>query len=201
LPFLRFASGTATVALTVSIGPGIEFKTVKSDAALTDRNLTHVRTHLAVESIPIHAQIATGVPKPNKARRDEHLSLDGHNGGRPGRASADLRDPASPNTLRVGWQLAVRTPAQEVRHFNGSDFWSRIARRGQGGASEGEATRKSFDVQSKTSERSQPTTQPRYLRRRGRKPRHESPTTTNRGRLVSRAMSCDDSSSSNGGRG
>jgi len=48
--------------------PGIKFKAVESHALVTDRDLGQVRSHLTVESIAIHAEIARRVPKPDKPR-------------------------------------------------------------------------------------------------------------------------------------
>jgi hypothetical protein len=43
------------------VSPGVEVKPIKGDPTLPDRDLDQVRTHLCVEAIPIHPQIARSV--------------------------------------------------------------------------------------------------------------------------------------------
>jgi hypothetical protein len=61
------------------IHPGIQFKSVKGDALFPDRNLRQPGSNLAVEAIPVHAQVAGRVPEADQARGDRfklsHVSL------------------------------------------------------------------------------------------------------------------------------
>jgi hypothetical protein len=54
------------------VGPGVEVKAIESDAAIADRYFGESRTHLGIEPIAIHAEIAGRVPVTNEAGKDGH---------------------------------------------------------------------------------------------------------------------------------
>ena len=43
------------------IGPGVEVKSVESDALITNRDLSEVGPHVGVEAVAVHAEILRGI--------------------------------------------------------------------------------------------------------------------------------------------
>lgn len=55
-------------AAEVSIGPGVQFKTVKSDALLPHAPFVQLRADFAVEAVLVHAEVGGRIPQANDAR-------------------------------------------------------------------------------------------------------------------------------------
>jgi len=54
---------TGTPAATeVSIGPGVQFKTVEGDALMAHAFFVQLRAHFAVEAVLVHAEVGRGIP-------------------------------------------------------------------------------------------------------------------------------------------
>jgi hypothetical protein len=47
--------------------PGIEFKAVKRDALLADRDFCQMRPYGHIESVPIHAEVGGGIAQPQES--------------------------------------------------------------------------------------------------------------------------------------
>jgi len=48
----------APVALDIVLRPGVEFKTIEGDALYADGNVHELRTHVPIEAVLVHAEIA-----------------------------------------------------------------------------------------------------------------------------------------------
>lgn len=55
-------------ATEVSIGPGVQFKTVEGDALLAHAFFMQVWAYFAVEAVLVHAEISRCVPQANDPR-------------------------------------------------------------------------------------------------------------------------------------
>jgi hypothetical protein len=60
-------TGTPVAAL-ILICPGIEVKTIKSNALLSDRNFSEVGAYFDIKSVAVHAKIKGCVPESNESR-------------------------------------------------------------------------------------------------------------------------------------
>jgi hypothetical protein len=52
------------------IYPGIQFKSVESDALRADADFSQIRPHLGVETVAIHAEVARRVAETEQSRSD-----------------------------------------------------------------------------------------------------------------------------------
>jgi hypothetical protein len=50
------------------IHPGVQFKSVESDALFADTDFDEVRPHLGVEAVAVHAEIARRIAEANQPR-------------------------------------------------------------------------------------------------------------------------------------
>lgn len=57
--------GTSVASLMV-VGPCVEVKAVKGNALCADRDYGYPGTHLAIESVLVHAEICRCIPEPNE---------------------------------------------------------------------------------------------------------------------------------------
>lgn len=59
----------------ILIHPGIKVKSIKSDTATADRDFDEKRTHLRIEAIAIHPEIARRVTVADEARHNGHWGV------------------------------------------------------------------------------------------------------------------------------
>jgi len=59
-------------AFHIVLRPGVHFKPIKGYALLADGNLRQLCPNLAIESIPVHAQVGRGIAESDKAGLDLH---------------------------------------------------------------------------------------------------------------------------------
>jgi hypothetical protein len=71
-----FPCGTP-VAGDILIEPGVEFKPIEADALPADGDFGHVRPHLGIESVAVHAEVGRRVAKAQDARQREETMAHG----------------------------------------------------------------------------------------------------------------------------
>jgi len=52
------------------VHPAIQFKAIESHTLAADAQLGNMRSDFGIEPVPIHAEVARRVPKPDKPRDD-----------------------------------------------------------------------------------------------------------------------------------
>jgi len=60
---LLYGPRTTPVAGFILLHPGVQFKSVESDALFANRNLGDIWSHLYVEPVAIHSKIEGGIPQ------------------------------------------------------------------------------------------------------------------------------------------
>ena len=70
-----FLDGAASVASEMIVHPAVQFKAIESDALGADAQLENVGSDFGVEPVPVHAEVARRVPKPDKPREDRLCRL------------------------------------------------------------------------------------------------------------------------------
>ena len=57
------------------LDPGVQFKAVERNALSTNRDFGEVGANLGVEAVTVHAEVAGGIAKAEKPRRDSVRSI------------------------------------------------------------------------------------------------------------------------------
>jgi len=71
---LALRSGPTGVTLIV-IHPYVEVKAIERDASITDRYLGKSRTHLGIEAIAVHTEVAWRVAVADETGKDGHWGI------------------------------------------------------------------------------------------------------------------------------
>ena len=56
--------------MLIVIRPGVQINAIERDALRADGNRRDVRTHVVVEAVLVHAEVARRVAQPNEARQE-----------------------------------------------------------------------------------------------------------------------------------
>jgi hypothetical protein len=61
------------VARFILVEPGVQFKTVKGHPLLAQADFSDIGAYFSVEPVPIHAEIAGGIPKTDHTRQQDEI--------------------------------------------------------------------------------------------------------------------------------